>query len=259
MIKSWQERVEHGFSIYAKASALECEIAELRAENEQLREQNTNVDAACAELEKEVERLQERMDEIIAADDKIIALQRDEVERLKQEQANEIVSIEGMPVGMGNEPEQAEPDLSNLQTTTQEKVRKWIADGTFIERAIGVMTDQEKEIVRLEKEQEQAEPAAYFQLVRFGNSLIHEQVVIQSKEDVDVFPLYTAPQGQTELLRQCLEALEDAGEYAEFELRDRMDLYKNYPNLAYKYRSEQESVDLVNKAIDEIKQHLGEA
>ena len=45
----------------------------------------------------------------------------------------------------------------------------------------------------------------------------------------------------------------------EFELRDRQDLYKNYPNLAYKYRSEQESVDLVNKAIDAIKQHLGEA
>ena len=30
-IKTWQERVEHGSSIYAKASALECEIAELRA------------------------------------------------------------------------------------------------------------------------------------------------------------------------------------------------------------------------------------
>ena len=29
-IKTWQERVEHGSSIYAKASALECEIAELR-------------------------------------------------------------------------------------------------------------------------------------------------------------------------------------------------------------------------------------
>jgi len=30
-IKSWQERVNHGDSIYAKATALECEVAELRA------------------------------------------------------------------------------------------------------------------------------------------------------------------------------------------------------------------------------------
>jgi len=104
----------------------------------------------------------------------------------EQEQANEIVSIEGMPVGMGNEPEQAEP-------------------------------------------------AAYFQLVQFGNSLIHEQVVIQSKEDEGVFPLYAAPQGQTELLRQALEALEP------------------HKSVALRWYTP------VDAAIAAIKQHLGEA
>ena len=61
---------------------------------------------------------------------------------------------------------------------------------------------------------------------------------------------------QDALLRQALDALEDAGEYAEYELRDRKELYQNYPNMAYKYRTEQASVDLVNKTIDAIKEHL---
>lgn len=39
-----------------------------------------------------------------------------------------------------------QPDLSNLQPETQQQIRKWIADGTFTERAVGVMLEHEREI-----------------------------------------------------------------------------------------------------------------
>lgn len=45
----------------------------------------------------------------------------------------------------------AEPDLSGLKPSTQEVIKRWIADGTFIERAIGAMQEQERENMRLEK------------------------------------------------------------------------------------------------------------
>ena len=209
MIKSWQERVEHGFSIYAKASALECEIAELRAENEQLREQNTNVDTACAELEKEVERLKEELrhtQQDCQIEVATVEALRAEVERLKQEQ------------------EEAEETIRILNAELSEFHKP---------------------------KQEQSEPAAYFQLVHFGNSLIHEQVVIHSKEDEDVFPLYAAPQGQTELLRQALEALES------FKLPEDSIIAAQAGNLIM--RVPMETVTLQAAAYSAIKQHLGEA
>jgi len=46
---------------------------------------------------------------------------------------------------------QQEPDLSGLKPSTQEVIKGWIEDGTFIERAIGAMQEQEAENMRLEK------------------------------------------------------------------------------------------------------------
>jgi len=40
-----------------------------------------------------------------------------------------------------------EPDLSGLQPQTQERIRGWLADGTFVCRAIGTMQEQEREIM----------------------------------------------------------------------------------------------------------------
>ena len=44
-----------------------------------------------------------------------------------------------------------EPDLLGLKPDTQEAIKGWIADGTFVERAIGVLHEQESENMRLEK------------------------------------------------------------------------------------------------------------
>ena len=100
--------------------------------------------------------------------------------KLKQEQANEIVSIEGMPVGMGNEPEQAKP-------------------------------------------------VAWMNAKR-DMSFLHGPY---NKDDI---PLYTAPQGQTELLKQALELLDKQWKCSEpWSLEECQDLSIN------------------------IKQHLGEA
>jgi len=48
-------------------------------------------------------------------------------------------------------PVQQEVDLSGLKPTTQEVVKGWIEDGTFIKRAISAMQEQEAENMRLEK------------------------------------------------------------------------------------------------------------
>jgi hypothetical protein len=48
-------------------------------------------------------------------------------------------------------PVQQEVDLSGLKPATQEVVKGWIEDGTFIKRAIGAMQEQEAENMRLEK------------------------------------------------------------------------------------------------------------
>ena len=55
-----------------------------------------------------------------------------------------------------------EPDLSWLKPDSQAEIREWLADGAFVERACGVMQEQEQEIIRLEKAQPaqpKAEPA----------------------------------------------------------------------------------------------------
>jgi len=49
------------------------------------------------------------------------------------------------------EPRKQEPDLSGLKPSTQEAIKGWIEDGTFIERAIRAMQEQEVENMRLEK------------------------------------------------------------------------------------------------------------
>jgi hypothetical protein len=48
-----------------------------------------------------------------------------------------------------------ESDLSGLKPATQEVIKGWIEDGTFINRAVGAMQKQETEIMRLEKLAEQ--------------------------------------------------------------------------------------------------------
>jgi hypothetical protein len=44
-----------------------------------------------------------------------------------------------------------EPDLSGLKPEMQETIRGWIVDGTFVERALGALHEQERENMRLEK------------------------------------------------------------------------------------------------------------
>ena len=64
----------------------------------------------------------------------------------------------------------SEPDLSSLSDAARERIRKWIFDGTFVERAIGVIRDQERELMAYEKvfavpltdEQDRALCEAYF-------------------------------------------------------------------------------------------------
>ena len=46
---------------------------------------------------------------------------------------------------------EGEAGLSNLSANAQSRIRKWIADGTFVERAIGVIRDQERELMAYEK------------------------------------------------------------------------------------------------------------
>lgn len=41
-------------------------------------------------------------------------------------------------------------DLSSLKPATQEAIKGWLADGTFTQRAIGALQDQERENMRLE-------------------------------------------------------------------------------------------------------------
>jgi hypothetical protein len=43
-----------------------------------------------------------------------------------------------------------EPDLSALMPKSQSLIRKWLADGTFVERAIGTMREQERELLTRE-------------------------------------------------------------------------------------------------------------
>jgi hypothetical protein len=121
--------------------------------------------------------------------------------KLMQEQSNEIVSIEGMPVGMGNEPEQAEPVA-------------WVYDA-----------------------------ATYPEGDLRGRQWQHN-VFSVSKPYMDnnmvrnLRGLYTAPQGQTALLRQALEALENM-KNPDFDAVD--------------------SFEQCEAAIAAINQHLGEA
>jgi hypothetical protein len=42
--------------------------------------------------------------------------------------------------------------LSALKPATQESIKSWLADGTFVERSIGTMLEQERENMRLEKQ-----------------------------------------------------------------------------------------------------------
>ncbi len=72
------------------------------------------------------------------------------------------------------------------------------------------------------------------------------------------FPVRGAAHDDTALLWQALEALDDAQGHIEAELNDRMDLYKGYPNLAYKYESEQRSLQQNQEAITALRERLGE-
>lgn len=61
-------------------------------------------------------------------------------------------------------PAQQHPDLSHLRPETQEAIRGWIKDGTFFDRAIGAMHDQEQRLMAYEKAQQQ-EPVAFSQFL----------------------------------------------------------------------------------------------
>jgi len=55
-----------------------------------------------------------------------------------------------------------EPDLSALSQKTQEQIRAWLADGTFVDRAIGTMREQERELMAYEKAAPAPQPAQDF-------------------------------------------------------------------------------------------------
>ncbi len=58
------------------------------------------------------------------------------------------------------QPAQQHPDLSHLRPETQEAFRGWLKDGTFVERAMGVMMDQERQL-RAYKKAQQQEPCGW--------------------------------------------------------------------------------------------------
>lgn len=89
---------------------------------------------------------------------------------------------------------QREPDLSGLKPSTQEVIKGWIEDGTFIERAIGAMQEQEAENMRLEKMAApvQQEPVAWMTQAR--NFVPSNEF---TKEEAKLYgwnALYTSPQ-----------------------------------------------------------------
>lgn len=56
--------------------------------------------------------------------------------------------------------EQQEPDLSGLRPATQEAIRGWLKDGTFVETIIRTQLQQERELMRYEAQTAQREPLA---------------------------------------------------------------------------------------------------
>jgi hypothetical protein len=72
----------------------------------------------------------------------------------------------------------SEPDLSSLSDAGKERVRKWIADGTFVERAIGTMLDQERALMKYEKA---TPPAAV------SEPLTDEQISYYAEQEMDLY------------------------------------------------------------------------
>ena len=60
-------------------------------------------------------------------------------------------AVTAIKQALAAQPTVQEPDLSSLKPATQEAIKGWLADGTFVERAIGAMEAQERENMRLEK------------------------------------------------------------------------------------------------------------
>ena len=58
-------------------------------------------------------------------------------------------------IGIKEQPAQQEPDLSELKPETQKQMREWLADGSFAERAIAALQDQERRLMAYEKVQQQ--------------------------------------------------------------------------------------------------------
>jgi hypothetical protein len=54
-------------------------------------------------------------------------------------------NVEMVAASKGAQPVR-EPDLSSLSPKAQDQIREWLADGTFVERAIGTMREQEREL-----------------------------------------------------------------------------------------------------------------
>jgi len=99
------------------------------------------------------------------------------------------------------QPAQQHPDLSHLRPETQEAIRGWIKDGTFFDRAIGAMHDQEKRLMAYEKAQQQEPVAWMFEGIKFDGSK-HGPHLVWKPEYMDAMsadmsaaavPLYTSP------------------------------------------------------------------
>ena len=120
--------------------------------------------------------------------------------------------------------------------------------------------DDALSLLRAKRDEKGAEPIGEVQLIQTG---VHDEAQVRFHMYGSIpelgTKLYTHPaHDDTALLREALEALDDAQGYIEAELNDRMDLYKGYPNLAYKYESEQRSLQQNQEAITALRERLGE-
>jgi len=118
--------------------------------------------------------------------------------------------------------QQREPDLSGLKPSTQEVIKGWIEDGTFIQRAIGAMQEQEAENMRLEK-MAAPQPAQQEQIYQY--QMANGSWIDQTKESHDynvrhgqatVRVVYTSPPAQRKPLTDWVnvdERLPEKGGY----------------------------------------------
>lgn len=103
--------------------------------------------------------------------------------------------------------QQQEPDLSAFSQKTQARIRGWLADGTFVGRAIGTIQEQERELMRHEAlAQQGGQPVAWYDEEM---DCAYTATELDGGTSDGLIPLYTAaPAPQPAQTKQVLENLE---------------------------------------------------